>query len=52
MQLLISTTQNLGNIVFVGEVVGWHDKRRLDESVRAAIDTVISELQPGEGWSL
>lgn len=49
MQLLISTTQDLGNIIFAGEVVGWMDKSELIVPVRLAINRVISALQPGEG---
>jgi hypothetical protein len=49
MQILISPTQDLGKIAFVGEVVGWRDKRKLDEPTRLAISRVIWTLQPGEG---
>lgn len=49
MQVLVSTTEDLGNILFAGQIVRWCDKRQLDEKARRAISRVIWTLQPGEG---
>lgn len=48
MQILISTTQGLGNILFVGEIVAWQDKRKLDTATRRAISRLIWTFQPRE----
>ena len=49
VQLLASTTENLGSVQFVGEIVGWDDKRALNIDRWRALSRVVWSLQPNEG---
>jgi hypothetical protein len=46
--LYISPTDDLAHIHYVGEVVGWEDKREISEPRRNVLNRVIWTLQPNE----
>jgi hypothetical protein len=49
VQLLASTTDRLGEVGFVGDIVGWDDKRDIEDYRWRAISRVVWALQPNEG---
>ncbi|MDV6374756.1 hypothetical protein [Deinococcus arenicola] len=49
VRILASTTDNLSQISYAGDVVGWKDKRELSQEEMAEIDKIISVYQPTEG---
>ncbi len=48
MRLYLSTTSDLPTVRYLGEIVGWDDKRSLSPAKRALIEEIIKLLQPGE----
>ena len=48
MQLFLSTTTDLSRVQYVGEIVGWNDKRTLPSENRLLIEQIIKLLQPEE----
>jgi 5-methylcytosine-specific restriction enzyme A len=49
MQLFLSTTTQLSQIVYQAEIIGWEDKRLLSPAKHEVLDRIIRELQEGEG---
>lgn len=49
VRLLMSTTDRLGKVEFVAEIVGWDDKRELEDARWRAISRIVWSLQPNEG---
>jgi hypothetical protein len=50
MRLLISLTNDLPNVSYTAEIVGWDDKRRLPGTPRhRVLNRLICTLQPNEG---
>jgi hypothetical protein len=49
MRLFLSTTTDLATVRYVGEIVGWDDKRSLAGPRWAVLNRVIAALQPDEG---
>jgi hypothetical protein len=49
VQLLASTTDQLGEVSFAAEIVGWDDKRNIEANRWRAISRVVWALQPNEG---
>jgi hypothetical protein len=48
VRLLASITSNLPTVHYVGQIVGWDDKRELGEAKLEALRRVIGPLQPTE----
>ena len=48
IQLFISTTADLGNVRYEGQVVGWFDKRTASAALSSVCNTLIRMFQPGE----
>lgn len=48
VRLFASITDDLPRVHYAGEIVGWDDKRELDEAKLEALRRVISPLQPTE----
>lgn len=46
--LFVSPSHDLSNIHFAGEIVGWDDKRSLNEAKKRVLNRLIFTLQPGE----
>ena len=46
--LLASTTEDLGNVTYVGEIVGWEDKTTIGAEKRALITRLLKLLQKTE----
>jgi hypothetical protein len=49
MRLLVSLTSDLPTVHYTAEIVGWDDKRHLDEQKRRVLNRLIWTLQPNEG---
>jgi hypothetical protein len=49
VRLLLSTTENLAHIHYVGEIVGWDNKQSLSPERSAVLNRLIWSLQPAEG---
>lgn len=49
VRLFASVTDDLATVRYVGEIVGWDDKRRLAGRKLNALNRVIRALQPNEG---
>jgi hypothetical protein len=49
MQLFISLTDDLANIHYQAEIVGWEDKTTLSETKKQEINRLIATLQPTDG---
>jgi len=48
VRLFVSITDDLPMVHYVGEIVGWDDKRKLSEPKLKALNRVIKHLQKGE----
>lgn len=48
VRLFVSITDDLPTVHYVGEIVGWEDKRELGEAKLEALRRVIGPLQPTE----
>lgn len=48
VRLYLSTTENLSQICYTAEVVGWEDKRELSERRRKEVAALLEQNQPGE----
>jgi len=48
IRLYISTTENLSQICYTAEIVGWQDKRELSDQRRKEVATALKRDQPGE----
>jgi hypothetical protein len=48
VRLFASVTGDLPTVHYIGEIVGWDDKRELDEAKLEALRRVIGPLQPTE----
>ena len=48
VQLLISTTKDLGWVTYTTEIVGWRNKRNIPIRTKRMIDCIIKTLQPRE----
>lgn len=46
--LLASTTDELNSVQYSAQIVGWRDKRELNEEQRALLDRLIKAIQPEE----
>lgn len=49
VRLFASTTVDLATVHYVGDIVGWSDKRYLSEAQQHVLDRIIYALQPTEG---
>ncbi|MBN1139198.1 MAG: hypothetical protein JXM73_21650 [Anaerolineae bacterium] len=49
VQLLLSPTEDLAQVHYVGEIVGWEDKRTLNKARLDQINAMIQKYQPAEG---
>ena len=49
VQLFISTTDNLAQVQYTCEIVGWEDKRELNQRRLDELNRSLDELQPNEG---
>lgn len=48
IRLYASTTDNLSQICYTADIIGWEDKRDLPEQRRREVSTHLEEYQPGE----
>jgi hypothetical protein len=48
MRVFISISDDLAHIHYIGEVMGWYDKRNLSPAVKRVFETLVREFQPGE----
>jgi hypothetical protein len=48
MRLYVSITTDLTHVHYVGEVVGWEDKRTIASDTKVVFETLIKAFQPGE----
>ena len=48
MRMFASITDDLAVVHYVGEIVGWDDKRALDDAKVQVLNRVVRCLQPGE----
>ncbi len=48
IHLYVSTTDNLSQICYVAEVVGWEDKREMNEQRRESLRQHFETFQPGD----
>ena len=48
VRLYVSATKDLTHVHYVGEIVGWEDKRTISPARRAVFDKLIAQFQPGE----
>lgn len=49
VRLFASVTDDLATVHYVGEIVGWDDKRRLEDDKLHVLNRLIYLLQPTEG---
>ncbi|MFC2023426.1 hypothetical protein ACFLT5_01675 [Chloroflexota bacterium] len=49
MGLFVSISDDLATVRYAGEIVGWDDKRSLEEPTLHTLNRVIYALQPNEG---
>lgn len=50
MPLYVSTTNQLNQICYVADIVGWENKAELSQERLAILNEHITEFQPREGW--
>jgi hypothetical protein len=48
VRLYVSITADLTHVHYVGEVVGWEDKRTIAPNTKSVFETLITAFQPGE----
>jgi len=48
IRLYMSTTENLSNICYTAEIIGWEDKREISDRRRREIGSHLQTYQPGE----
>jgi hypothetical protein len=46
--LFISTTDDLVHVRYIGEIIGWDDKRTISPAKRRVFNTLIDSFQPNE----
>jgi len=49
VELFISTTENLPQVQYMCQIVGWEDKRKLGQSRLDELNTKLDKYQPDEG---
>ncbi len=48
VRLYVSISEDLGHVHYVGEVIGWENKRTIGSARKAIFERLIKEFQPGE----
>ena len=49
VQLFISTSDNLAQVQYICEIVGWEDKREMNQQRLDELNRSLDEFQPNEG---